>query len=107
MTEKRCLECNRLIRLYHRRGLCRRCYRTPSVRERYAPLPRGAWAAQGYGCRTAHDRIRLIDLFDAGMSDKGIAEATDRTVWAVAKERQRLGLAVSVERQALHRRKAN
>lgn len=70
----------------------------------YTTLPRGLWATAGFVCRTGHDKIKLIDLFGQGLSDKAIAAATGRSVAAVTKERQRLGLRVPVERQAAHRR---
>lgn len=98
------MHCRRLTGTDHRRGLCRRCYRDPYVQERYPPLPRGSWGAAGFRCRTAALRGELLRLYDGGMSDRQIAAATGRSVAAVTKERQRMGLRVPKEREVAHRR---
>ena len=100
---RRCLECGRAVsHTDARRGLCRSCYRKPEVRHGYDTLQRGggpSWSAE--------ERIRLIALFDAGLSDRDIARLINRPCRGLTKQRQRLGgMRVTYARQALHRRKA-
>lgn len=100
MDARRCLECGRLVGKDVRRGLCRTCYRDPEVRDGYEPLPRGAWSRRGFAPRDVVAKAVVADLHEAGLSDREIAQQTGRSVAAVTKERQRMGLAVSRERQA-------
>jgi hypothetical protein len=79
----RCLECKRLT-AEPRRGLCRGCYRDPEVRDCYDSARPGVWDA-----RQLQD---LIDMVQLGVPDKQIARKLGRTIWAIEKRRQRLGL---------------
>ena len=103
---RRCLECNRLTG-DHRRGLCRRCYRDISVRDGYNLRPRGLWGKNGFACWGIDEESLLIDLFGKGLSDRDIAVVMNRTLWAVTKKRQRLGLTISQERRSANLRRGH
>lgn len=103
---RRCLECGRLTGRDHRRGLCRRCYRDPVIRDGYFCTARGVWSINGYVPLVAEDAVMLESLFKAGMSDAEIAEAMGITVSAITKRRQRMGLKVSKARETAHKRRS-
>ena len=101
---KRCLYCNRLVGCDVRRGLCRTCYKDDEIRIGFDPSSRGAWRSTARHWNIDQDAL-IINLFEAGMSDKQIAIAMDRSRGSIEKRRQRLGLKVSPKRQATHRKK--
>lgn len=102
---RRCLECGRLTGRYHRRGLCRRCYRDPVIRDGYFCTARGRWGINGYAPLTVEDTISITSLFEAGLSDAEIAEAMGISVSAATKRRQRMGLRVDKAREIAHKRR--
>ena len=99
------MECCRVVDRDVRRGLCRTCYRNVGIRKRYPTLARGCH----HDTSRVWDEIditRLKRFYHRGYSDKYIAEKLGRSVGSVCKQRQRLGLVVSHERQNYHRRLA-
>jgi hypothetical protein len=94
----RCLHCNGLTGVTVRRGLCQKCYNTP-IRRDYASRPRGLYRYTGWDHLTV---CRLVSLFKDGLSDRQIAKALRRSMQAVRKRRQRLGLRVSAARHGKH-----
>lgn len=101
---QKCLECRRPVGSDCRRGLCRRCYRNPAVAERYEPLPRGPWSLAGYTNWSGYDRVKLIELYESGLSDREIGLRLGRSSGAIAKQRYRMGLMwVYQSRQGIRR----
>lgn len=80
-----CSECKSEIKIYRRRGLCRKCYYNPVIRRRY---PKGCGGQKEDETKSNE----LIRLYQIGLTDKQIAKATGRTLVAIIRHRHRLGL---------------
>lgn len=101
MTQ-RCLHCGKVVGKDTRRGLCSRCRKDEEVLPLYPSLPRGSWP-EGSRAWTVDESTELMQLYDAGLSDREIAARLRRSEGSVAKRRQRLGMKVDPLRQASHR----